>query len=369
MKDRLWLKDLIPTDLEACNFSSGFLQSGYWGSFKARFGWNARSFEAVWKPGQRHPLLVIRRRLGPRISFAYVPCGPELPEDFPANHEDRQAALEELAGALKLFLPKDTAFIRFEPPWYSTGEEAPAPLLASPFIRSVSNVQAPDTVLVNLEGTKDAILERMKSKWRYNSRLALKRGVIIRRPDEEGLDIFYKLLKETAKRDKIFIHSLDYYKTLFAHTREYQEKAGKTEYISAFSITSVPALHLYTAEHEGEVLAAIIVLFRGEEAVYLYGAASDNKRNLMAPYALQVKAMFDAREIGCKEYDLFGIPPNQDPKHPMAGLYRFKTGFGGRIIHRPGAWDYPYKRLFYRLFRRAEALRTKLRSFKKGFFG
>jgi lipid II:glycine glycyltransferase (peptidoglycan interpeptide bridge formation enzyme) len=85
----------------------------------------------------------------------------------------------------------------------------------------------------------------------------------------------------------------------------------------------------------------------------------------MATYALQLKAMEDARLFGCLSYDLFGIPPSEDPTHPMAGLYRFKTGFGGQIIHRPGSWDYPYRPIIYRLFRSAEALRQNLRKLRK----
>jgi lipid II:glycine glycyltransferase (peptidoglycan interpeptide bridge formation enzyme) len=85
----------------------------------------------------------------------------------------------------------------------------------------------------------------------------------------------------------------------------------------------------------------------------------------MAPYALQWKAMEDARAAGCLEYDLFGIPPRDDPNHPMAGLYRFKTGFGGTIIHRNGSWDYPYRPVVKSLFEAAEGLRKQLRSMKK----
>ena len=58
----------------------------------------------------------------------------------------------------------------------------------------------------------------------------------------------------------------------------------------------------------------------------------------MAVYALQWEG-----KNGCTEYDLFGISPNSDPSHPFYGLYRFKTGFGGRIYHRMGCWDYPLK--------------------------
>jgi lipid II:glycine glycyltransferase (peptidoglycan interpeptide bridge formation enzyme) len=122
---------------------------------------------------------------------------------------------------------------------------------------------------------------------------------------------------------------------------------------------------LYIAKHEDDFIAAIIVLFRGKDATYLYGASSNNKRNLMAPYALQWKAMQDAKEAGCLNYDLFGIPPNDDPHHPMAGLYLFKTGFGGQIVHRPGSWDYPYKKMLYSLFNKAEAMRKKLHDLKK----
>jgi len=138
---------------------------------------------------------------------------------------------------------------------------------------------------------------------------------------------------------------LKYYKTLF-------ELCGEK-------------IKLYTASHEGETLAAIVVLFWGKDATYLYGASSNNKRNLMAPYALQWKAMQDAKETGCINYDLFGIPPNEDPSHPMAGLYRFKTGFGGQIVHRSGTWDFAYNGFFYGLFCLAEKLRKKILFNKK----
>jgi lipid II:glycine glycyltransferase (peptidoglycan interpeptide bridge formation enzyme) len=213
-------------------------------------------------------------------------------------------------------------------------------------------VQAPDTVLVDLSAPEEEILGGMNKKWRYNIRLASRNGVVPGQAGEEELPAFYALLRETARRDGISIHHPGYYQSLFALARDYRG-GGK------------PEIRLYLAGHGGDTVAALITLFRGDEGVYLYGASSSRKRNLMASYALQWRAMTDAKASGCVFYDLFGIPPSGDPGHPMAGLYRFKTGFGGRIIHRPGSWDYPCRPLGASLFRAAEGLRKRLRDRKK----
>jgi len=375
------MMSITKASLDVCDNADSFLQSAMWGEFKSRFGWNALAFLIDWDGYEKCPLLALTRRLAPGFSFAYVPWGPQLPPDFPAGN--RVAALAQLAVKLKPLLSRNTAFIRFDPPWYSedgadishnkdgadltavscnedgtdfasVSHNEGAALKAAGFKRAAADIQPPDTVIVNLNLPCEQILASMKPKRRYNISLAGKKGVCVNTGEEKELEIFYDLLKETAQRDGIAIHSFEYYKTLF----EICEKRNKNgENLS---------LRLYTAVHEGDTLAAIVVLVRARYAVYLYGASSNEKRNLMAPYALQWKAMQDAKEAGCQYYDLFGIPPNDDPNHPMAGLYRFKTGFGGQIIHRPGSWDFPYKPAVYGLFNFAEALRKKLRDRKKG---
>ena len=350
------LLNLQKAELLDCDGSDSFLQSGFWGSFKARFGWEALAFRAVWggaaspdggtRDGVEKPLLVLRRRLAPGFALAYVPWGPELPGINAIGDFARETAVKELAASLRKLLPKDTVFIRFDIPWYTTEPPSPPP---SPFRRS-ADIQAPDTVLVDLTGSMEAVMEQMKPKWRYNARLALKKGVSIDRADIGELDIFYGLLKETARRDGIAIHGVEYYRALF----ESADYPGRK-----------PDIRLYLARHEGEALAGIVTLFRGPKAVYLYGASSGKKRNLMATYALQVKAMEDAKASDCVEYDLFGIPPSQDPAHPMAGLYQFKTGFGGKIVHRPGCWDYPCYNLLYHVYFCAEKVRKGILNLRK----
>jgi lipid II:glycine glycyltransferase (peptidoglycan interpeptide bridge formation enzyme) len=341
--------------LSVCDGADSFLQSALWGEFKSRFGWKSHAFLVDWDGAGERPLLALSRRVAPGITMAYVPWGPELPAGFPADEQTRTLALAGLARELGRFLPRDTAFIRFDPPWFGAEQaDGEAPHIGSPFRRAAADIQPPDTVLVDLTVSAADMLAAMKPKWRYNIGLAEKRGVVVSRSGAEGLDVFYKLLAETARRDGIAIHHIDYYKTLF-------ELCGGSGNKGA-----VPAeLRLYTAEHEGDALAAIVALCRGRQAVYLYGASANIKRNLMAPYGLQWRAMGDAKESGCAVYDLFGIPPNDDPGHPMAGLYRFKTGFGGTVIHRPGSWDYPRKPLLCAFFSGAEKLRKKLRDLRK----
>jgi lipid II:glycine glycyltransferase (peptidoglycan interpeptide bridge formation enzyme) len=373
-------------DLAVCDEADSFLQSAMWGRFKARFGWKAQAFIVNWEHGGEKPLLVLSRRIAPGFSMAYVPWGPELPCDSLPKTE----AIVELASALRSSLPRSTAFIRFDPPWQIRNEKVeirnedrnPNYDIASGFSPNISNnnhhfslliphfsferasadIQPPDTVLIDLTLSPDDILAAMKPKWRYNIGLAEKRGVVVSETGTDGLDTFYKLLTETASRDGIAIHSIEYYRALFEECQRTQTTISPI-HCSLFTVHC--SLKLYTATHENDILAAIVVLFRGTTATYLYGASSNVKRNLMAPYALQWKAMQDARASGCTQYDMFGIPPNEDPDHPMAGLYRFKTGFGGKIIHRPGSWDYPCKPLLYTLFRCAEGLRKKVRDSRK----
>lgn len=74
----------------------------------------------------------------------------------------------------------------------------------------------------------------------------------------------------------------------------------------------------------------------------------------MGTYALQWKAIQIAKERGCTEYDMFGVAPRPDASHPLYGLFKFKTGFGGAMFHSLGCWDYPLQKEKYEYFRAME---------------
>jgi lipid II:glycine glycyltransferase (peptidoglycan interpeptide bridge formation enzyme) len=343
-------------ELEGLDGSRALLQTGFWGAFRQQLGWRALAFRCGCR-GREFRLLVLIRRLGMGVELAYVPHGPQLcgpvvePERF----------LIDLAAVLRPHLGR-CLFLRFDLPWASEGlGNLPGALNSSRGLRKAPmDVQPPSTVILDLTVGEGELLSAMKSKTRYNVRLAAKKGVEISISSsssggsggsvaepgdmEAALSEWYGLYEETARRDRITLHGRDYYETLFSLAGSYGRGA--------------PELYLLRATHQGELLAGIVVALKGEGAWYLYGASSDRKRNLMPSYALQWRAIQLARERGCRFYDLFGIPPSEDPGHPMHGLFRFKTGFGGRVFNRPGCYDAPLRLLPYRLYRGAECLRN-----------
>ncbi len=353
-----------------------FLQTRFWASFKAMHGWTPYFFEGTATKADNSSInfniTVLVRKLKSFISIAYIPLGIGFPKasqnaDYSRSAESSQEIaegqiqydsaeylllLQDTARELKKLLPPTVFCIRFDPPvefftnedraeylrMYKKADDGEKVCLK----KSPTDVQPPDTVLLPLDKTEEELLSAMKPKWRYNIRLAEKKGVTVRAAGAESIESFYKVFMETAARDRIAVHGKDYYKSLL-------ELSADGSHVKTT---------LYIAEHEGETLAGIITLFTDTEAVYLYGASSDNKRNLMPAYLLQWTAIQDAKKFGSKVYDFYGIPPTDDEHHPMHGLYRFKTGFGGTVVHRAGSLDMPVKPLFYTFYILLEKLRA-----------
>jgi lipid II:glycine glycyltransferase (peptidoglycan interpeptide bridge formation enzyme) len=330
---------LEPANLRQLDVNTGLLQSGFWAAFRTELGWETAAFRCRLRELEFN-LSVLIRPLPGGFRLAYVPHGPEMPEPMGAA----EGFLSELGGALASFLPR-CLFLRYDLPWGREGEGVfPPPFPRRRLVKAPMDIQSPSTVLIDLNAPEEAILRGMKAKTRYNVSLAGRKRVEVSEGSPADLPNWYALYRETARRDRITLHSEGYYRRLFALADSYGPGAAE--------------LRLLLARYDGELLGGIIVALRGERAYYLYGASTTRQRNLMFTYALQWQAMRLAREYGCTSYDLFGIPPSNDPGHPMHGLWRFKTGFGGRILNRYGCWDLPYSAVGYQGYRGVEALRT-----------
>ncbi|WBB58891.1 peptidoglycan bridge formation glycyltransferase FemA/FemB family protein [Streptomyces sp. WMMC500] len=180
--------------------------------------------------------------------------------------------------------------------------------------------------------TAEDVLRGMNQLWRRNIKKAEKAGVEV--TVGEDLKAFHDLYVHTAERDHFTPRPLPYFETMFAALR-----AEDPERIT-----------LYLARHQGDLVAATLLVRVGTHAVYAYGASASEKREVRGSNACQWAMIRDSLAAGCDVYDLRGITATLDPDDAHAGLIRFKAGTGGQAVRYVGEWDLPLRPVVYRAF-------------------
>jgi lipid II:glycine glycyltransferase (peptidoglycan interpeptide bridge formation enzyme) len=267
--------------------------------------------------------------------MAYVGFGP-LTID-PASEQALWTAID------RRMRQRGVTFLRWEPGIYQADEPQPDPA-AHGFRPASETIQPPRTILIDLSPVEEAILARMNQGTRRKIRQALKSDIHYTNGTQADVAKFTSIMAITGSRNAFGVHSPAYYEQAFA----------------LFAPGGDGALIL--AEHEGDTLAGVMVFALGETAWYLYGASSSVKRNLMASYGAQWEAIRWAKARGCRVYDMWGIPDEdeaaleagfQEREDGLWGVYGFKRGWGGQVIRSLGAWDRIYKPLIYRAYQMA----------------
>jgi peptidoglycan pentaglycine glycine transferase (the first glycine) len=299
------------------------LQMAEWGELKFNFGWEA-AYVVAGESGAQ----VLFRSLPLGFSLAYIPKGP-IGEDWESLWPEVDA----------LCRSRRAVFLKVEPDAWE-GHAPSQRLRASGFRPSPHAIQPHQTLVLDIRGEEDDILAQMKQKTRYNVRLAGKKGVAVTpSTDVEG---FSRMMDTTGERDAFGVHTLAYYR------RAYE------------LFHPVGACELLVASFEDEPLAALMVFAHGERAWYFYGASTDLHRNRMPTYLLQWEAIRWAKEKGCRQYDLWGIPDADEEtleaqftqrSDGLWGVYRFKRGFGGELKRSAGTWDRVYNPAMYAAYR------------------
>jgi peptidoglycan pentaglycine glycine transferase (the first glycine) len=329
------------------------LQTTPWGELKSAFGWKSvqvgvgartDSTDAANSSGVfiTAGAQILFRRLPFGLQFAYIPKGPVFPAGANSTPSGLGVSYRDLWREVDQVCQQQRAvFCKVEPDaWENEGMQAIQETdLNIGFLLSRHAIQPPRTLVVDISGDEDHVLGRMKQKTRYNINLALKKGVVVHPSDD--LDSFYRLMQMTAGREQFGVHSLAYYRRAY----ELFYPRGLCE--------------LLVAEYQGQSLAALIVFAHGSRAWYFYGASARDHRDRMPTYLLQWEAMRWARSRGCKEYDLWGVPDEEEDtlekefttrQDGLWGVYRFKRGFGGQLHRAAGPWDRVYKAPLYQLY-------------------
>lgn len=328
--------DAAAWDAAVAAASGHLLQTWAWGELKSRFGWTAVRLAVGESGALRAGAQVLFRAAGP-VTVAYVPRGPFGCDADPALWSGVLAAVHRECRRRRAI------FLKVEPAL--PDDLTSRALLAGLGLReSRQRIQPASTIVVDLTADPSEISARMKPKWRYNVGLAARRGVTVRQGSLDDLPAWYDLMVATGRRDGFFVHAQEYY-------RQFLWLMG-------------PLARLLLADHDGALLGGIVATAFAGQGIYMYGASSDQGRNLMPNHLLQWEAMLWARQAGCAAYDLWGIPDEvgraeneaaaegDDGTAALTGVYRFKAGFGGRVVRSVGAWDFIYSPPLYWLYQR-----------------
>lgn len=186
---------------------------------------------------------------------------------------------------------------------------------------------------IDLTPDLETLLAAMKPKWRYNIRLAAKRGVEIVHGTEADVGTYYELYQVTARRDGFYTHDEAIYRKIFQ------------------MFWGLGQFDLLIARLEGEPIAAVTLVTVGRTCWYIYGASGNTHREVMAPHALQWEAIQVAKERGAVLYDMRGVPDVPGPDQEMTGVFRFKQGFGGYHLTLMEQYARGYERPMYELWK------------------
>ncbi len=332
-------------DFVASSAHSSILQSYAWGIVKS----------GAWKPfytavvDDRDNILLsalLLKRTLPLFgrSIFYAPRGPIV-----RNYN--KEAFCFFFTAIKDLAKKEKAFtLRFDPEIPESDSGFINDLKACGLRYNPDNVQPRGTIILDIRPDPEMLLKSFHHKTRYNIRLAEKKGIRIEQKNsEEGVEIFYQLFRMTSERDKFLILQKSYFLHLWR------------------TLSEQNACSIFVAYYDNQPLAAIFLTLFGKRMTYLYGASSNEHRNLMPNHLIHWRAIEWAKKQEIESYDFWGIPAHPHEGHPLWGVYRFKKGFCETETQWVGTYELILSRFWHAVFEKgARWFKMAVRFLKTG---
>jgi peptidoglycan biosynthesis/recognition FemAB-like protein len=269
-------------------------QGWAWGEVQASVGWKPERLEV---PGAA-PVLVLTQGAGP-VRWGYVPRGPVA------------CSALLLEALIDWSRRNGLARLRVEP---ERGPEL-CGLLSAHGFRRTADAQPSHTRLVPL-GDAATLLASFHRTTRYNVHHAERSGVTV----DEGCEAVELALHvaASAARAGVNLPGRRYFELL---------------------LRSLAGSRTFVARYRGKSLCALLVAVHDARAYYLYSGSNRTMHNLKAMDLAIYRAMRYAWAAGCRDFDLWGVEPASDPRHPWHGFSEFKRGFGGEVVEYAGTWD------------------------------
>jgi lipid II:glycine glycyltransferase (peptidoglycan interpeptide bridge formation enzyme) len=278
-----------------------FMQSSTWEAVRSNGPWHvARRTLGIERD---HPVLVFERLADGFGTLQHLPRVSGITADDLPALTDRIRAERGTAFATKIEVcqPRDDLLLS------AFGADGWLPTHAS---------QYRYTVVVDIAGSEDDILARMKKRARSEIRSAERNGVSVERADitEANVRTMLDLVRETEARSGAFFRPSGY----LTHVWSTFVKDGRG--------------CLYFARHDGRAVAGAFIIFYGPNAWFKDGASRRDQRQLMASRLLQWRIMQDLAAMGIERYELGHVPPPDEPDAPGRGILTFKSAFSHEIL-------------------------------------
>ncbi|MBI5221480.1 MAG: peptidoglycan bridge formation glycyltransferase FemA/FemB family protein [Candidatus Magasanikbacteria bacterium] len=310
------------------------LHSWNWGAFQEKLG--AKIFRhGVFADNQLVAIGLTIKVVARRGVFLHCPHGPIMAQGQNQNII-LQALLKEWQ---RLATTENCHFIRVSPIMASTPETLQ--IFSSLGFRNAPIHMHPElSWMLDITKPEDQLLQEMRKTTRYSIKKAEKDGVTIHVSQAaEDLDKFWQCYQDTVQRQNFTPFSKNYL------THEFETFNRDNQAL------------FFLAEYEKQIISsAIIIIYQGT-GFYHQGASIQKYAKIPASYLLQWQVIKELKKRGAQTYNFWGVSPEDQPKHPWAGLSLFKKGFGGYPKQYIPTQDYILNPLRYYLNFAIETLR------------
>lgn len=302
-------------------YPNSFLQSWNWGQFSKTQN-EKPFFLGIFDKDSLVGTALFTKVVAKRGCYLTCHGGPMIDWDVP---EARTAGVfNALLAYLKNLARKEKVhFIRIRAPLWQDQEKINF-FRKREFVKAPMYFQAEYTLHLDLSQSTEELLANMRKNTRYGVKRAQREIIKIESSiSQKALKEFFQLYQKTVNRQGFVSYKFDYFENE----------------VRAFSADD--QIRIILAKYQGETLAGAIILFYGDFAYYHHGASIKTHQDKYPSYLVQWEAIKEAKKRGCRFYDLWGIAPTDNSKHPRAGLTFFKKGFGGERVQWLQTMDLP----------------------------
>ncbi len=220
-------------------------------------------------------------------------------------------------------------------------------------------------------------------------------GVNVRLGTIDDIDIFEKMLKCTASRNKMVVRPSSYYKKMFNYLNEYSklfiayidtrkflniiedkiekekinhakiaekmknEKVGKN-LKNQLDLSNKKSLKLIEEKKYAQELCktnkiinigALYSIFINDEAITFMSGTDDKYRKFNPKYALYNAHIKEALKDNFKYVNFYGIMGDFDKQSPNYGIYELKKGFNVEVLELIGEFDLIINKFYFLLYK------------------